>query len=110
MTAPETEHRRYPRIPARYAVLVRCIDPPVEGFARTSDLSIGGCGVLTEERIPAHAAVELLITIDHQIVRVTGRSVYSRPRSDGRHEIGIEFLDVAYEDVELIEKIFVSKV
>lgn len=110
MSKPESEHRRYPRIPARYAVLVRCIDPPVEGFARTSDLSIGGCGVLTEERIPAHTTVELLITVEHQIVRVTGRTVYSHVRPGGLCEIGVEFLDVAYEDVELIEQIFTASV
>jgi c-di-GMP-binding flagellar brake protein YcgR len=110
MSASESEHRLYPRIPARYAVLVRCVDPPVEGFARTSDLSIGGCGVLTDEPIPANAHVEMLITVAHQIVRVTGRTVYSQERDDGRREIGVEFLDVAYEDVELIERIFTSKV
>lgn len=98
----QAEHRRYPRFPAKHTALLRTIDAEAEGFGRTNVVSIGGCGVLTREEIPPGVAVELLMTIDRRVVQVVGRTVYARPVEDGRTEIGVEFLDVADEDVELL--------
>lgn len=98
-------HRRFPRIPAEYTVLVKSIDPPAEGFARTNVLSRGGCGFLTREPIEAGAAVELLITVGGEVILITGRVAYSRFLDDGRREVGIEFLDISADDRQLIEEI-----
>lgn len=108
MTDSGTDHRRYPRIPAEYTVLVRSIDPPAEGFARTNVMSRGGCGFLTHEEIEAGTPLELLVTIRGAVVQITGRSVYVRPVADGRREVGVEFLDVAADDRALIEEILVT--
>lgn len=99
-----SEHRRFPRFPARHTALLRTIDAEAEGFGRTIVVSVGGCGVLTREEIPAGVAVELMMTIDRRVVQVVGRTVYTRPVEDGLTEVGVEFLDVADEDVELLRE------
>lgn len=98
----QAEHRRYPRFPAKHTALLRTIDADAEGFGRTNAVSVGGCGVLTREEIPSGVAVELLMTIDRRVVQVVGRTVYTRPVEDGLTEVGVEFLDVAEEDVDLL--------
>lgn len=110
MTKSGSDHRRYPRIPAEYTVLVRSIDPPTEGFARTKVMSRGGCGFLTREPIKAGGALELLVTIGGAVVQITGRSVYVRAAADGRREVGVEFLDISADDRELIEQVLVHPV
>lgn len=98
------DHRRYPRFPARHTALLRTIDAEAEGFGRTNAVSIAGCGVLTRESIPPGVAVELLMTIDRRVVQVVGRTVYARPVEDDLTEVGVEFLDVADDDVELLRE------
>jgi hypothetical protein len=108
MTQSDSDHRRYPRIPAEYTVLVRSIDPPTEGFARTNVMSSGGCGFLTREPIEAGGTLELLVTIEGVVAQITGRSVYVRPAEENRREVGVEFLDVSADDRELIERVLVE--
>ena len=100
--------RRYPRVRAEHTALVRTIDADVEGFARTNAVSVGGCGMLTRERFDEGVAVELMLTLDQRVIHLIGRTVYARSVEGDRLEVGVEFLDVAQEDRELLEELISS--
>lgn len=100
--------RRFPRSPAKHTALVKTIDAGVEGFACTSNVSVGGCSILTREPVRAGVAVELMVTIDSRVIQVFGRTVYSREVEPGRVEVGVEFLDVIEEDAVLLESLLIT--
>ena len=105
----QRDDRRFSRFPAEHTALVRTVDAGVEGFARTNAVSVGGCGIVTRELIAAGLAVEVVLTIEGRIVQVFGRTVYSRPVEDGLTEVGVEFLDVSPEDLELLEEVLAER-
>jgi hypothetical protein len=98
--------RRFPRIATHHAVLVRELDGPLEGFARTSSMALGGCSFVSDEPLREGANVELLINVAGRVITARGRCVYDNPVEDGRHEIGVEFTQLAEEDGVAIGQLF----
>lgn len=96
--------RRYPRIASQHTVLVRKLEgDALEEFALTRTLAEGGCGFLSDERIGEGSTIELLIAIDHHVVKAKARVVYERPvDASTRTEVGVEFFDLADGDAERI--------
>ena len=106
----EAALRRFPRIASNHSGLVTKLDSGVEGFAMTKTMALGGCSVVTSERVGIGSAVELLIAIDRDhVIKALGRAVYERQLEDGYHEAGIEFVHINDEDARAIEGLFETR-
>ncbi len=101
--------RRYPRIPSENAVLVTKLNKEIrEEFARTKTVGLGGCMITSEESFGIETPLELLINIARDVVKVRTRVAYER-HIDGKWEIGVEFLELAMEDLIKVTSLFASK-
>jgi PilZ domain-containing protein len=105
--AERPKTRRYPRIPAQHAVLVRPAETE-ESFARTTTLGLGGCAFVTPERFDAGNLVELLISVQDRVVNAVARVVYANPAGDGRQDVGVEFLQIEPHDRDFLRSLFGS--
>lgn len=104
------ESRRFPRIASRHSVLVKKVgdrdDREVEEFASTNTIALGGCSFNALERLGVNSNVELLIAVDGRVINASGRVVYERDLSDGRFEIGVEWVRLDAEDASRIADLF----
>lgn len=100
--------RRYPRIAAEHAVLVRKVTPDGgEGFVKTQVVGLGGCMLLGDQEMGIGTSLELLISVDHRVVKARGEVVYERQADGMRVEIGVRFVDVETDDLAVIQGLFV---
>jgi hypothetical protein len=107
MADEHREKRRFPRIPAEYAVLVKKLGPgEVEEFAKTRSVGLGGCMVVSDSALGLGAGVELLISVRGGVVKAHGRVVYEIPKGEGEYQIGVEFLRMATGDLNLLQALF----
>ena len=108
---PEYDHpRQFPRISNQSAVLVKKLGgDAVEDLAPTTNVGLGGCRFLSNEQLGVGSNLELLLSVDHQVVRSTARVVHERVLEDGRYEVGAEFLSLPEDDRHVIEKLFEKK-
>lgn len=103
MADEDPTQRRFPRIAAEHAVMVTSAGPEtIEAFAKTRDLALGGCMFLSDEPLGTGSVIELLISLSGRVVRTTARVVYENA-SDGRFEIGVEFLRLDPADRDLLQ-------
>ncbi|HUP60274.1 MAG TPA: PilZ domain-containing protein [Thermoanaerobaculia bacterium] len=99
--------RRFPRFASNHSVLVSKLDGDVEEFAMTKTLALGGCCVVSAERLGAGSPVELLIAIDREhVIKALGRVAYEHVLEDGYSDVGIEFVSLSDEDARVIEEMF----
>jgi hypothetical protein len=99
--------RRFPRIASHHSVLVTKLDDGIEGFAMTKTMALGGCSVVSSERVGVGSRVELLIALDRDhVIKALGRAVYERVLEDGFSEVGVEFTHLNDDDARAIEKLF----
>jgi hypothetical protein len=110
MADEHREKRRFPRIPAEYAVLVKRLGPgEVEEFAKTRSVGLGGCMVASDSSLGLGSGVELLISVRGGVVKAHGRVVYEIPKGEKAFEIGVEFLRMATGDLKLLHALFESQ-
>lgn len=110
MADEHREKRRFPRIPAEYAVLVKRLGPgEVEEFAKTRTVGLGGCMVVSDGPLGLGAGVELLISVRGGVVKAHGRVVYEVPRGEKVYEVGVEFLRMSTGDLKLLQALFESQ-
>lgn len=101
------QKRRFPRIPAENAVLVRKIgEEPVEGFATMKTVGLGGCMFVHDSSFGPGSVLEVLISIKSWVVKATGRVVYEIPRDDSALEVGMEFIEISPADKAVLETLF----
>jgi hypothetical protein len=94
-----TPARRYPRIPAQHVVMVRSQGiRPLEEFARTRTLGLGGCMFVSTEPLGFGTPLDLAIALDGRVVRTESRVVYERQQGRNAHEVGVEFVDLSAAD------------
>jgi hypothetical protein len=99
--------RRFPRIPSENAVLVKRLgDEEAEGFARTRVVGLGGCMFVSDEPLGVESFLDLLISVRGRVVQTRGRVVYEIPRGDDEVEVGVEFVQIAPHDRDIIEELF----
>ena len=99
--------RRFPRFASHHSVLVSKLDGDVEEFAMTKTLAVGGCCVVSAERLGKGSPVELLIAIDRDhVIKALGRVAYEHVLEDGYSDVGIEFVNLSDDDAQLIEELF----
>jgi hypothetical protein len=108
MSEDGSESRRFPRIDASQAVLVRRIDDSgVEALAPMKTIAIGGCCLLSDRALGIGSNVELLISLEEGVVSARGRVVYEIPAEDGRLESGIEFSRLDELAAHAIHRLFI---
>lgn len=106
MDADPASARRFPRIQADYPVLLKRLDPEeFAGLATARVISLGGCMVESDEALPKGTPVELRISVAGRIVIAKGVVANEKSVDEDKAEIGIEFLAVPLEDLELLQRI-----
>ena len=101
---PQTKSRRFPRIQARHAVMVRLLGPSTfEEFARTRVIGAGGCMFVSEESLGFGSLMELSIALRGRVVKTDSRVVYEIRRSETEHQVGVEFLRISAADRAYLE-------
>ena len=97
--------RRFPRVPAEHAVLVRLLGGPrFEGFAKTRVIGLGGCMFVNRESLGYGSLMELLISVSGRVIRADARVAYEVPKGK-EHQVGVEFLRLAPSDRELLSSL-----
>jgi c-di-GMP-binding flagellar brake protein YcgR len=96
--------RRFPRVPAENAVLVRKVgDEGPDVLATARSVSSGGCMFAHQERLGAGTAVELLISLPGRVIKAQARVVWENERASGEVEVGVEFVRISPEDRRALE-------
>lgn len=99
--------RRFPRLESHHTVLVKKLGPEVlEEFAQTVTIARGGCSFLSAERLGAGSVLDLLIAVNHEVLRTRARVVYERPHEERQTEVGVEFLNLDDLDAAKIDSLF----
>ncbi len=102
--------RRFPRIPAEHAVLVKRLGPgESEVLAKTKVVGLGGCMFINDEPLGEGSAIELLMSIRGQVIKTTARVVYELQDPDGGVEVGVEFLFISDRDRQTLEALFAGR-
>ena len=105
----DRELRRFPRISAQHAVLVKRLgEVEVEELAATRSLGLGGCGFISDEPLGVGSIVEVLISVRREVVRTKAKVAYEIAEPEGKCEIGLEFLDLEDVDRDRIVQLFES--
>ena len=101
--------RRYPRVDAENVVLVKRLGGvPLEGFTKTRVLGRGGCMLLSDELLGVGEELEVLLLFSGRVVPTRGRVVYENPRGPEEYEVGVEFQDIAPDDLEFLHQVLPS--
>jgi hypothetical protein len=78
----------------------------LDRFVKTHTVGLGGCGITSSQSLGIGAVVELMISVRPRAFRAEGRVVYETALSQGEFDVGIEFLDIATEDREILSSLF----
>jgi hypothetical protein len=97
--------RRFPRIDSHHSVLLKRLGDELEEFAQTKTIAVGGCSVVSGERIGVGSTLELLIAVEGGVVTARGRVIYENELRDGRFDVGVEFRDLSESDAERIQQV-----
>lgn len=91
--------RRFPRVEAKHAVMVRLLGgQPFEEFARTRVLGPGGCLFVSQESLGFGSLMELSIAVQGRVLKTDARVVYEFERDGREHHVGVEFLRISSAD------------
>src|SRR5947209_19791712 len=87
--------RRFPRLASHHSLLVKKLGAEaLEEFGHTTTIARGGCCFIAAESLGTGATLDLLMTVDHEVLHTRARVVYERPSDDGQLEVGVEFLNL----------------
>lgn len=107
MPEEKRDNRRFPRLGAQHAVLVKRLGhPDDEAFARTRTVGLGGCSFVHDEPLGKGTVVELLISVRNDVVRATARVVNELKLRDGSYEECMEFLFISDVHKRILEMLF----
>jgi c-di-GMP-binding flagellar brake protein YcgR len=75
--------------------------------ARLRDLSLGGCSLVTDKRLPERSEFGIELQAGEETATISGRLVYSL--QVGRNRVqwrqGLSFLDMSYSDAQLVREL-----
>ncbi len=104
-----SEQRRFPRIPAERALLVKKVgDEDSEALAKTRSVGGGGCMFVHHEPLGVGARVELLISLAGRVIKVEGCVAWEVVKAPGDVEVGVEFLSISPKDKRALDEILVD--
>jgi hypothetical protein len=108
MAEGEKDQRRYPRIPAEHAILVKRIgeDEEEEGLAKTQIVGLGGCMFVHEQPLELGAVIEMLLNVHSEVIRATARVTWVRPHAPKGVEVGVEFLFISDAHKNVLQRLF----
>jgi hypothetical protein len=101
------DQRKFSRIPAHCAVLIRFqggIEP--QRFGSTRVVGMGGCCFLHPHAIAPDTRLRLDIAVGDKVVEAEARVAYSRPSEGHLFEVGVEFVDLNEHDRALLSSVF----
>lgn len=102
----DQELRRFRRIASQHTVLVKRLgSAEIEEFAATTAIGLGGCGFTSDEQIAQGQVLELLISARPEVISAKARVVYTQLLPSGKHEIGVEFINLPEMDREKIQQL-----
>lgn len=103
MSEERRSQRRFPRVPAEQAVLVRKSRGKEHGeILKTRTVGLGGCMFVSAHPIGVNISLDLAILVQMRVANARGRVVYQNRRGDGAYEVGVEFLQTTPRDMEVI--------
>lgn len=106
---PLPKIRRFPRVQAEHAVMVRLLGVrPFEEFARTRVLGPGGCMFVSEESLGYGSLMELSIALQGRVLKTDSRVVYEVVQN-GKHQVGVEFLRISPADRAFLETVVAQR-
>ena len=109
MESPYAKQRRFPRIPAEYPVLVRKLDgEKVTRLSHTRVVGLGGCMFQHDKPFGAGSLLSLLILVGDRYIETRARVAYELPQREQKYEIGVEFLEIAEDDLQVLGDLFGS--
>ena len=101
---PSPKLRRFPRVQAEHAVMVRLLGTKAfEEFARTRVIGPGGCMFVSEESLGFGSLMELSIALRGRVVKTDCRVVYEIRKTPSEHQVGVEFLRISPTDRAFLE-------
>jgi hypothetical protein len=84
------------------------VQKPVEGIAKSSNISTTGIGLLVTFSLPPDGIIFVEIATKEFNLSAVGRIIYSKPTEGSYHQVGIQFLAVPPNDRLLLLKHFGS--
>lgn len=103
-----TEKRRYPRIKSLNLIDYACMDENgntiSKGMGRT--LNVSEIGLLLETYHPLDCEDVMLIGvgIKDDLIDIRGRVIHAKVNSDGKHESGVEFIEIGNRSLEILRQ------
>ena len=92
------EKRRKPRVGSHNLLSYVCLDSEnqtmTQGMGRTLNVSEGGILLETHDSINPEHTILLTIALEDEIIDVKGKITFQKKREDGKHEQGIQFIEL----------------
>lgn len=103
----DKDQRRYPRIPAEHAILVKRIgEDEEEGLGKTQVVGLGGCMFVHDQPLEIGAVIEMLLNVHSEVIRATARVTWVRPHLPKGVEVGVEFLFISDAHKTVLQRLF----
>jgi c-di-GMP-binding flagellar brake protein YcgR len=103
-----TEKRRHPRIKSLNLIAYACMDENGnvinQGMGRT--LNVSETGLLLETVYPLDCEDVMLmgVGIQDELIDIRGRLVHAGVNNDGKHESGIEFIEIDNRSINILKQ------
>ncbi|MBN2382405.1 PilZ domain-containing protein [bacterium] len=100
--------REYPRLPksniVSYAQSDGLLLGDLEGMAITRNIGLGGVLIRIDHSFPIVGNyIHLELAIEDAIIKAKGKIVHVRDRGENRFDTGIQFVDIAEDDLQLLK-------
>jgi hypothetical protein len=96
--------RRFPRVPSENSVMITKLSADrVEGFTKTRVVGLGGCMIVSDVPLGVGSLLQIRIAVRGQLVSAVGRVIYETPAAPGELEVGVEFVEIAEPDRQVLQ-------
>ncbi|MFH0763107.1 MAG: PilZ domain-containing protein [Candidatus Omnitrophota bacterium] len=105
------DRRAFPRFAV--AIRVALMDPSLCGQilgAKTQDISIGGLGIITENKLTPGLQLDIRLHMadNGQVINLKGRAVWITPMDSERYRVGIQLEGSLLKPIPLVLRILKS--
>ncbi len=102
------EKRRSPRVDSLNLIAYACLDEngnvANQGMGRTLNVSESGILLESRDQLDSEYVLIVDIGIEDDVVDLKGRVVHSKVNKGNNHETGIEFTEIAREDLAKLRR------
>jgi hypothetical protein len=102
------KHERIESLNLSYICLDEDKNIVKQGMGRTLNLSESGILLETHFPIKSNHTLQLTISLEEDLLDITGKPVHIHSTGDGKYQIGIQFLDLDQESAGMLKK-FISE-